>query len=63
MRPGEGKAPCGSVLEMDEISDDFPETDVSVVNGADDIVNPTAPDDPTRPIAGMRVRLALRAPR
>ncbi len=51
----EAKVPYDIVLEMDEINDDFPETDISMVIGANDIVNPAAEDDPTSPIAGMPV--------
>jgi NAD(P) transhydrogenase subunit beta len=51
----EAKVPYDIVLEMDEINDDFPATDVSMVIGANDIVNPSAEDDPTSPIAGMPV--------
>jgi NAD(P) transhydrogenase subunit beta len=51
----EAKVPYDIVMEMDEINDDFPETDVSMVIGANDIVNPAAQDDPTSPIAGMPV--------
>ena len=40
---------------MDEINDDFPDTDVSMVIGANDIVNPAAEEDSTSPIAGMPV--------
>jgi NAD(P) transhydrogenase subunit beta len=51
----EAKVPYDIVLEMDEINDDFPETDVVLVIGANDTVNPAAEDDPTSPIAGMPV--------
>jgi NAD(P) transhydrogenase subunit beta len=51
----EAKVPYDIVLEMDEINDDFPDTDVVMVIGANDIVNPAAQDDPTSPIAGMPV--------
>jgi NAD(P) transhydrogenase subunit beta len=51
----EAKVPYDIVLEMDEINDDFPETDVAVVIGSNDIVNPAAQDDPNSPIAGMPV--------
>ncbi len=51
----EAKVPYDIVLEMDEINDDFPETDVSIVIGANDIVNPAAQEDPNSPIAGMPV--------
>jgi len=51
----EAKVPYDIVFEMDELNDDFPETDVSVVIGANDIVNPAAQDVPTSPIAGMPV--------
>ena len=51
----EAKVPYDIVLEMDEINDDFPTTDVAMVIGANDIVNPAAQDDPTSPIAGMPV--------
>jgi NAD(P) transhydrogenase subunit beta len=51
----EAKVPYDIVLEMDEINDDFPATDVSMVIGANDIVNPAAQDDPSSPIAGMPV--------
>jgi len=51
----EAKVPYDIVLEMDEINDDLPATDVTMVIGANDIVNPAAQDDPTSPIAGMPV--------
>ncbi|MEM0946913.1 MAG: NAD(P)(+) transhydrogenase (Re/Si-specific) subunit beta [Pseudomonadota bacterium] len=51
----EAKVPYDIVLEMDEINDDFPDTDVSIVIGSNDIVNPAAQDDPNSPIAGMPV--------
>jgi NAD(P) transhydrogenase subunit beta len=51
----EAKVPYDIVMEMDEINEDFPETDVSMVIGANDIVNPAAQEDPTSPIAGMPV--------
>ena len=51
----EAKVPYDIVFEMDELNDDFPGTDVSMVIGANDIVNPAAEDDPTSPIAGMPV--------
>ena len=51
----EAKVPYDIVMEMDELNDDFPATDVSIVIGANDIVNPAAEDDPTSPIAGMPV--------
>jgi NAD(P) transhydrogenase subunit beta len=51
----EAKVPYDIVLEMDEINDDLPSTDVTMVIGANDIVNPAAQDDPSSPIAGMPV--------
>ncbi len=51
----EAKVPYDIVLEMDEINDDFPETDVVMIIGSNDIVNPAAQDDPNSPIAGMPV--------
>ncbi len=51
----EAKVPYDIVLEMDEINDDFPETDVVIVIGSNDIVNPAAEEDPNSPIAGMPV--------
>ncbi len=51
----EANVPYDIVLEMDELNDDLPETDVVLVIGANDIVNPDALEDPTSPIAGMPV--------
>jgi NAD(P) transhydrogenase subunit beta len=51
----EAKVPYDIVFEMDELNDDFPNTDVAMVIGANDIVNPAAQEDPTSPIAGMPV--------
>ena len=51
----EAKVPYDIVFEMDEINDDFPDVDVSVVIGANDIVNPSAQEVPDSPIAGMPV--------
>ncbi|MBM1219445.1 NAD(P)(+) transhydrogenase (Re/Si-specific) subunit beta [Ponticoccus sp. SC2-23] len=51
----EAKVPYDIVLEMEEINDDFPNTDVAIVIGSNDIVNPAAQDDPNSPIAGMPV--------
>lgn len=51
----EAKVPYDIVLEMDEINEDFPNTDAVLVVGANDIVNPSAQDDPNSPIAGMPV--------
>lgn len=51
----EAKVPYDIVLEMDEVNEDFPDTDVVLVIGANDTVNPAAYDDPSSPIAGMPV--------
>jgi H+-translocating NAD(P) transhydrogenase subunit beta len=51
----EAKVPYDIVLEMDEINDDFPETDTVLVIGANDTVNPSAQENPSSPIAGMPV--------
>ncbi len=51
----EARVPYDIVYEMDEINEDFPKVDVSIVIGANDIVNPAALDDPDSPIAGMPV--------
>jgi NAD(P) transhydrogenase subunit beta len=51
----EAKVPYDVVFEMDELNDDFPQTDVTMIIGANDIVNPAAQDDPGSPIAGMPV--------
>ena len=51
----EAKVPYDIVLEMDEINADFPTTDMVIILGANDIVNPAAQDDPASPIAGMPV--------
>jgi H+-translocating NAD(P) transhydrogenase subunit beta len=51
----EAKVPYDIVMEMDELNQDFPDTDVAMVIGANDIVNPAAQDDPGSPIAGMPV--------
>ena len=51
----EARVPYDIVMEMDEVNDDFPDTDVAMVIGANDIVNPAAQEDPGSPIAGMPV--------
>ncbi|NIZ12359.1 NAD(P)(+) transhydrogenase (Re/Si-specific) subunit beta [Phaeobacter sp. HF9A] len=51
----EAKVPYDIVMEMDEINEDFPETDIAIVIGSNDIVNPAAQEDPNSPIAGMPV--------
>jgi len=51
----EARVPYDIVMEMDEINEDFPDTDVAMVIGANDIVNPAAQEDPSSPIAGMPV--------
>ncbi|WP_062531091.1 Re/Si-specific NAD(P)(+) transhydrogenase subunit beta [Demequina rhizosphaerae] len=51
----EAKVPYDIVLEMDEINEDFPDTDVVLVIGANDVVNPSALEDPGSPLAGMPV--------
>jgi len=51
----EAKVPYDIVLEMDEINEDFPQTDIAIVIGANDIVNPSALENPNSPIAGMPV--------
>ena len=51
----EARVPYDIVYEMEEVNDDFPDVDVSIVIGANDIVNPSALDDPNSPIAGMPV--------
>ncbi|MFG6559978.1 NAD(P)(+) transhydrogenase (Re/Si-specific) subunit beta [Sulfitobacter sp. 1A15299] len=51
----EAKVPYDIVMEMEEINEDFPDTDVAIVIGSNDIVNPAAQDDPNSPIAGMPV--------
>jgi NAD(P) transhydrogenase subunit beta len=51
----EANVPYDIVLEMDELNDDFPDTDIVLIIGANDIVNPSAQTDPNSPIAGMPV--------
>ncbi len=51
----EGKVPYDIVFELDEVNEDFPNVDISMVIGANDIVNPAAQDEPESPIAGMPV--------
>ena len=58
----EARVPYDIVLEMDEINDDFPSTDVVLVIGANDTVNPAALDEPNSPIAGMPVLRRLGGP-
>src|SRR5439155_27187523 len=57
----EAKVPYDIVMEMDEINADFPTTDVSMVIGANDIVNPAAQEAPASPIGGMPVLGAWKA--
>jgi NAD(P) transhydrogenase subunit beta len=51
----EARVPYDIVFEMDEINDDFPDIDLSIIIGANDIVNPSAQEEPDSPIAGMPV--------
>jgi NAD(P) transhydrogenase subunit beta len=57
----EARVPYDIVMEMDEVNADFPDTDVAMVIGANDIVNPAAQEDPDSPIAGMPVLEVWRA--
>jgi len=57
----EADVPYEDILEMDEINSDFPATDVVLVIGANDVVNPAAKDDPTSPIYGMPILEAHKA--
>ncbi len=59
----EARVPYDIVLEMDEINGDFPDTDVAIVIGSNDIVNPAAQEDPNSPIAGMPVLECWKAAR
>jgi len=57
----EADVPYEDILEMDEINSDFPATDVVLVIGANDVVNPAAKDDPSSPIYGMPILEAHKA--
>ena len=57
----EAKVPYDIVLEMDEINNDFQNTDIVIILGANDIVDPAAQEDPNSPIAGMPVLEVWRA--
>ncbi|HAO59509.1 MAG TPA: NAD(P)(+) transhydrogenase (Re/Si-specific) subunit beta [Psychrobacter sp.] len=57
----EADVPYDDILEMDEINSDFPSTDVVLVIGANDVVNPSAKDDPSSPIFGMPILEASKA--